>query len=637
MDDDYTLWTLSKYVQDQQTGISAEDSYVTNRPRVLASKVISILSGTDLVVRVPDHTRQNKEVKRANDALEALNIGILGNVDRRLRRIGEPGLQAQLAWHATVRSWKVAARGLLRKRANGETYEEILPLDPRFLYIEMGDEEPIWSAYQMWWTRSKIRDRFPKFKFEDESIEDGDEVQTVYDYWIRSENPDYNPISEDAFERSPWRYENGVLVDGRWALPLTNRFCLSFPVVAVAVDQMPGITTAGESQPADKNDRSSIQDQGESIFADNRTIWDKKNRAISYLMSMMAKQSDPPKLIKSIDGETVLDGSMNRAGDVVPLSEARSESVELMQQADLLRAGVALLDEIRTDETAGGLAPQGLGIIDTALSSVALRQLGTNMEHKIAPRLMAMQEVISGCLENIVKQFESGGFEPITVSGRRNDNTHFSSVILPEDLDGHDNITISLKFEAPQSDMLNIQAATQLMQLTPAGESLGSLPYVRTKYLNMESSDIISAQNAEAQMRASTPLAQAWQRYEAAKKTGDEPLIAIALDALRLQALQHSIQVEAGITQLLQAKGQLPPISEIQPEDTLNLDTNGSRQYGNNEDRNPANGAPPFVLSTGIGNEPSPDAGNNLGLPRNTTQEPQLVGPNGLPISTGGF
>ena len=103
MDDDYALWRLDPFSPPIELGIAPEDAYTTNRPRVLAKKVIAFISNTEPVIRVPDSGQRNRESRRANDALEELAIGILKNADKRRRRRSEVGFQAALAAYTVIR------------------------------------------------------------------------------------------------------------------------------------------------------------------------------------------------------------------------------------------------------------------------------------------------------------------------------------------------------------------------------------------------------------------------------------------------------------------------------------------------------------------------------------------------------
>ena len=184
MDMDYSSWRLTHFVPDEEEGVDPEDAYTTNSMRTLADKIESFISGSEQVVRV--HNDAADEQKRAaNDNLERLVIGMHRQINKRMQRKGEPLLIPQLAWYSTVRGGRIATRSLLRKKPNGETFAEIKPLDPRHLVVQFGEEEPVFAAYRMTQTRSEIRDTYKNFKFYDVTLDDGHEVEFVYDCYER--------------------------------------------------------------------------------------------------------------------------------------------------------------------------------------------------------------------------------------------------------------------------------------------------------------------------------------------------------------------------------------------------------------------------------------------------------------------
>ena len=63
MDADYALYTLEQWKPGYLESLSAEDIYTTNEPRVLAEKVISFITATELVVRVPNDDAQEPQGK----------------------------------------------------------------------------------------------------------------------------------------------------------------------------------------------------------------------------------------------------------------------------------------------------------------------------------------------------------------------------------------------------------------------------------------------------------------------------------------------------------------------------------------------------------------------------------------------
>ena len=89
MDDDLDLYDLVQWQPEDDEPIDIEDAYTTNAPKVLADKIISFISQTNLVFRI-DSDKAGNQQEKVNDNTEELAIGMLANVDRRRRRMGEP-------------------------------------------------------------------------------------------------------------------------------------------------------------------------------------------------------------------------------------------------------------------------------------------------------------------------------------------------------------------------------------------------------------------------------------------------------------------------------------------------------------------------------------------------------------------
>ena len=640
MDIDKDLYELKQFVPDTEDSVAPEDAYTTNAPRVLAEKIISFIAATETVVRtVSDQAQEQQEDH--NDTAEQLGVGMLNNANRRRRRAGNATIEESLAWFAVVRGRWAAARAVLRKRENGETYDDIIPLDPRFLIVEPGDEEPVWAAYKMRKKLQAIRDEYPDFQFDDLSqavnIND-DEALDVWEYYTRKPNPLHDPFSQDPFARHPWVYLAGTIIDDKWARDLHNLWMFNFPVVLAPVTSQPILT------PSDgEDDQEEDASFGESVFAELRNIWRMLNRHASYLQDLTAKASDPPIDVISVDGTFALDEGASEKGAQRELSTAAQQEIKIAETADVQRAAAFFLKIIQTDLVAGGLPPQAFGIVDKPLSAVALRQLGNNLEHRILPRLRAVAACIEGCLENLIGQYETGAFQPITVSGRRFDNQQFANrVIEPQDIQGHDPVLVKMDLALPEDQSTLWAIAAQSQTVTPSGEPIVSLEWMREKILKVESSKLISRQNREDAGKVQDPLAMAAEQVQAYIKDGDMSNASIWYD--RLQVLNMQRQVEAGMMQLQmkQIADQIglplqPPPLDIQglqstvgqgPTVAGGALTNQSAG-ANNQARNPANGAPGVAEVRGQGNTPSPDASGGAASRQRDTG---LVARDGNPI-----
>src|SRR5690606_22682028 len=107
---------------------------------------------------------------------------------RRHRRLGHPPVQDALAFYTVVHGRYAAARAVLRKRPSGETFEDILPLDPRHLCVQPGVEERLWAAYRLRRTVQEVREECPELELEDSAARAPDEGIDVFEYFCREPN-----------------------------------------------------------------------------------------------------------------------------------------------------------------------------------------------------------------------------------------------------------------------------------------------------------------------------------------------------------------------------------------------------------------------------------------------------------------
>ena len=635
-------WTLEDWEPALDDQIMPEDAYTTNQPRVLAQKIIAFIAETEMVVRVPNDDAPKDQEER-NKLTENLSIGMLANVDRRMRRNGDPRVQRQMAWHSVVRGRYVIARAFLRKRPNGETFEDILPIDPAQFVFQPGEEEPVWAAHRRRMSRGEIRDTFPGFKIGEG--DDGDEVEEVFDYYVRENNPSADPNSEDVFQRHPYIYKLGTLINEEWARSPYDLFTLSFPVIITPVGSDPHLAPRA-TEITSKHNRM-IADFGESIFAENRHVWDKINRSASYIVDMVSKSSDPPTMVESSDGTKELEEGWNEKGAQVAIAVGDQQRITSMVTPDMSRSASVLLEFLQRDAIAGGIPPQGFGILDKPLSAVALRQLGNNLEHRVLPRMEAVQLCIEGCLEVLVAQYETGAFEPITVSGKRFDRHRFSNKIIEADeIFGHDALTVSLELVLPEDETIRWNVANMAMAPTVTGEPLTSLEYVREHILNIQDPKLLSDQNREVLTRQTSPVLALLDQYRSVVLDEDVMAAAAILDQIRLMTLQMEVQGSMQMMQLEQMKAEIKQNQQGKPPDlkftseTMTPDFPGpdsSRtqketvSFGSPQTANPAFGAPSQTIFTGLTNNPSPEAGANTTADRQGSGS-GLFGPNNLPV-----
>ena len=592
MDEDYSLYRMDAFEPDPKEGIEKEDAYTSNEHRVLAEKIEAFISGAELIIRVPNEASE-VQGRQANDNLERLCYGILRNADRRLHLAGQPAIIPSLSWYSTVRGGFVALRAFLRKDDLGRTVEDILPLDPRQLVIEWGSEGIHCAGYRVDKTRRQILSEY-EYKFEDEDSRMTD-VEIVYDYYYLEKGLIYN----------------GVLCKSQWIKkPSLLYGVLSFPVVVVPVGAQPRLAPIAEGSDAKEFASHTIGDFGESVFAANRKIVAIYNRVMTYAVSQTAQASDPAYVVESLDGTKTTDGTPFAKGAQVNMSTANQEKITPLSTPDLRRDTQALLGAVKQGITQGALPEQAYGILPAPISSLALRQLGNNLEQKVFPRLRAVQAVLQYALENMTSQFETGAYEPIRVQGRSWDKVPLSGPIAPEDILGHGMAEVTLEPHFPEDEQARWQVANLAMQPTQSGEPLASLRYTRSRILKIADSDLMQNENFEQMARISDPIASAYQMYLAAQRAGDQALMIRWMDKMKQLVIMEWVLVNQATMGLYQA---------------MNGGPAGMSPQGQPQGQVPApnpNGVSPTIAPQANAS-PSPEAGYNTTAPRMGAMTPE--------------
>jgi len=592
MDLDYSDWRLTPFTPDEEEGVDPEDAYTTNSMRTLADKVESFISGSETVIRV-NNDAADEEKRAANDNLERLVIGMMRQINKRLQRKGDPLLIPQLAWYSVVRGGRIAARSLLRKKPNGDTFAEILPMDPRHLVVQYGEEEPIWAAYRMSKTRAQIRSEYKNFDFDDSLLDDEDNLEYVYDYY------------EKTVSGGEIKYMNSVIIDGKYAKKPADTFANMFPICTVAIGSVP-VLASSETGLRNIDTISDVEDPikdfSESIFAPNRTIIKMKNRVFSYRMALAARAVDQAYKVSSLDGTKGLEDNPSKKGSQINVSTQNQEDVQPLPLTESPRDADVLLGAINDDETDGGLPPQAFGILQAPISGYAMRQLGTNIEQKVIPRLTAVQNLLEMSFEHLLLMYKTKAYKPLNVSGKTYARMPFDGPITPDDIMKSGELSFTMQPALPEDDMQRYSIAQMATQPTPTGESLVSMDFARDRILKMQDADLERQRIFEQIARTSTPIMQLVQMYTAALKSGDEQMAQHYLQEIKIAEEQKQMQELAQRMAFMQQYGQMQqPMAPQQGAPT----SNGVRPE-----------VMPNAAMGGIPNTPSPNQGMNTAAPR---------------------
>jgi len=623
MDDEYAWgWRNERFKPSAVEGIRQEDAVTTNYPKILARKVSNLVGFADRIIRVEDDA-DIENFRDQNNATERLAIGMLANADERLENSGMAStVQGMNAWFGTVRGAWIATRAVLIKDEDGNTIEDIVPIDPRNIVFEKGRGEPLWAAIVTQRSKQDIRDEYPKFKFDSEdpvrnTDDDNDENVRVVDYYWKGTQKDGSKLNG--------KYLNAVIIDNQFAKPATDTHAEKFPVVIRLIGNNPGVmnyTLNDDIQGV--RDIPGIEDVGDSVFAALKHTKPQVDRLASYRMALTAKQVQGTMKVFSRDGTKEFDQDPFESGGELNLSTDNNENVELLPVAQLTADTAALEAELRLDESNAGLSEAGLGRLGVPVSGAALDIITQSDAEVAAPYIKAVESLLLGVLENLISQYETGKYKTIQVRGKTHTDIPFNRPISPDDIKGHNRISVQLVQVQPHDDVALWQAAQLASTPDAQGMALVSKQYAATKIARVQDYDQEKTRMFAAQARMSSPAAMWLTQLEAAHRTGNEEVVAFVESELQRALEQQYMEDEARRFAFMQAMGQNPLQAAA---DGMGGAPNGASPNGVSSQVDPTSATVgldsavfPQAGRPGVSREPSRDAGFNTIAPRNTAE-----------------
>ena len=614
MDSDYEWgWKNIPFVPMPTEGITIKDAVTTNFAKVLARKVSNGVGYAERIIRVLDDA-DNEEFRDKNNAYERWCVGVLEMADERLQSGGmNSTVQGENAWNAVVRGGWIGTRAVLIKDAQGETIPDIVPVDPRNLVYEKGRGEPLWAAIITQRAKQDIRDEYPKFKFGIENNvqhheDDDDELARVVDYYW----------TEDG------KRMNCVIIDGQYAKKPTDTFAVNFPIVIRLIGNNPGVMNYSLKDTIDgTREIPGIEDVGDSIFAALRHVIPQVNRLASYRMALTARAVQGTLIVKSRDGTKELDQDAFASGAELGLSTDNDEDIGLLPISQLTSDAGQLEGELRLDESNAGLSDPALGRLTSPVSGAALQILSQADNEVVAPFLKAVESMLAGILDNLGRQYETGRYKDIEVRGKTHTDQPFNKVIAPDDIKGHNLLSVELRQTQPQDDFALWQAAQVASQVDPStGTALVSKQYAATKIAKVQDYDLEKRRMSGARIRASSAKYELLTQWHAARLSGEPEEVIQLLEMDIQREIEREAMEEAAMQYQFEQAVNANPMAAA-------AGMNGAAQPGGGagvqDMANPATvSADPRLLAQagtmGVSAAPSPDAGYNTTAPRNTAE-----------------
>ena len=493
MDKDHQLYKLTPF--DAGDGYQ---SYTSNEPQTYADKVVSWLTSSDMIVRIPPNgnPRNNRDI---NNDKERFIIGALRSANERLTKRLVPSLKDQLAWNITIRGW-YAGRALIVKDSESKTCIDVTPWDPIHTYWGVGPDGLAWACYRIKKTVDEIEAQYGVRMGESRSDTDG---VNVYDYYDK----EYNT----------------VVVPGRFIKKRTPHGAEGqVPVFLGPVGSTPLVQSLEWSSIED-----TLEDYGESVYKSTRELYDKHNLMMSVMLELTARARKQGLKVRSRDGTKTLEEDPYQEGTEISLGQG--EDVEPLGLMEMARESGAFMGLVSGEMQRGSIPHTVYGEIPFQLSGFAINTLRQGVESVLVPRVAAMQKAYTQISNMLCDQYRSGSFEAMELAGQDNNRMYFSEKITPSRIRDGGDPEIKLVTRLPEDDMSKYGMA----QIAREGQT-PLLPdlWIRDNILGIQDSDQVEDAVKEQIGERTLPEAGIWSLYQAAVKQGRDDLAQLYLGEL---------------------------------------------------------------------------------------------------------
>jgi len=432
------------------------ESFTTNRPSSDAYKVINTLASARLKLWIPltdedERKRKNlSKTERFPYGAIALRDSLMGNIPEALP------LQAELSWHAPMRGWIGLLCYLYEEDdgKNGTTRPHIAVWDILNSAWISGSNGLLWAGYKRFASKEDI-----KAQYKEDVKSDSKGRVEVYDIWDTE--------------------QEGVITEGEY-LEKKEHGCDHVPVLILPGGSTPFI------QSGDHED--TIKNVGESIYVNNRHMFDIESRIGSYFLTMTGRAAKTPLyfLYDSTKGGLPpdMEGNPFEKGAVVPIDVGRGQKIEQGITSEMTRDTYAFWEYLQGRLGIGGMTPVSFGEINQALPAAGINMLRHASMDSIKPPQKLMERTYVWLAHELVSQYKNGDFEKMEIQGMDGSNRRFKMDVKPSDIDDSWNFEASLIADFPQDEMANMGMAVQAVE-----SELMSRQTARDKYGLVDDTD----------------------------------------------------------------------------------------------------------------------------------------------------
>jgi hypothetical protein len=546
MDADMDAYHLTPYAGELDA--NGEDTladykkFTSNDPQTVMNLAMHLGSTAKRIVRV-HQPRAQKPQREINNVKELFCLGALVAADERRQRLGAPQLQDAMFSQSLLRG-RVCQRVLLVKEpvaaqnlgpSDGEpvgmpqtrTYIDITDWDPRNTYYAMGKHGLAWVCEKSYKSRHEIMTEWGIDPAEDASKPVGGDDHSQ-DYAV------YDWLDEQV---------NQVLLEGdRYLKPPTPHGMGRTPVAFALAELRPRFQMA--DQPTGGSTRNTPDYEvyyGESLYRADRAVFKEQNFLYSVLAELAKRSIKPALNIMSRDGSLTLKGDPRVSGQETSLSTANEEAILPMPPIEVVKEYGSFLGMVSSMMQRGTFPSTAFGEIAFQLSSIAIDRLRSGMQAPMTPHIKAVISAYKQTLDILCDAYATGNFDPMQLYGRRQDpgRTYFAQVIPPELMREGGIIEMDMIPQLPQDDAARVSLAQMLREANPT--PLADDRFLR-EYLDFQDPDQMERAVWEQMANRGSPMAIAWNSYQAASQQGDEDLAAIWWDEFMREGMMKWLE-----------------------------------------------------------------------------------------------
>ena len=446
-DNDYDIWSLEATETDKHKGninITSPD------PRSYADELQKGLVRSDRSIAIHMGELEGEDERDNISKLERLFDFTLARADERLRRMGLISLKNSLVWYSMVRGFGAVRilNNLDKDKALDSFY---LPVDPRWLTYEYGDNGLLWVAYKTFRTKADLQDTY--------KYEPTKDVPEVIDYWEWDEG------------KKEKKATNAVVCEGEWLKAPKSYEMRRLPFLILPVGTRPvvvdeqGIRTAG---------------YGDSIYSTSRGLVPIINKALTMWATWANIRANTPLLWKAenMEASKELELFQGRLDAIVKIP--KGDEFEALGLPEISATLVNLVGQLLAQWQRATAPFVVFGDVTMPSSGTAISELKEAEEKAYFPYLTNLDAIYTDMCYMIEEQLIDGGLK-FEVDGLGRDKRYYKDKITPVDIKRPHIIRVEHRIKSKYGEF----QALQMAQMSRDAELL-SLETIMEKILKIQ-------------------------------------------------------------------------------------------------------------------------------------------------------